>query len=72
MATKCDMSAVCGMHYDQYWSDTHVKHTMSEDYFLCWFDRNCAQCTYMSDVCMHGEETHMHDDTGDSDAEEDD
>lgn len=61
---RCDMSATCGMHYDEYWRAVHVDHTMSEDYFLCWFDRNCAKCTYMSEICMHGEGAEQPEESG--------
>ena len=49
---RCDMSQTCGMKYYSYWNAVHKDHSMSQDYFECWLDRNCNQCKYMSDVCM--------------------
>lgn len=53
---KWDMSTSCGLMYDKYWADTHVHHTMSEEYFKKWFMENCARCKWMSEVCMFGED----------------
>ncbi|MCM1295161.1 MAG: hypothetical protein NC311_06440 [Muribaculaceae bacterium] len=52
---KCDMSATCGLKYHQYWMDTHVNHTMTEDELKVWFEKNCGKCSYMSEICMYGE-----------------
>ncbi len=49
---KCDMSATCGMRYDEYWWATNIYKTMSQEDFDRWLHDNCFQCRYMSEVCM--------------------
>lgn len=50
--TERDMSAVCGMHYEEYWRATHTLRTMSQEDFDRWLMANCYKCRHMSDICM--------------------
>lgn len=52
ITTKGDMSATCGMHYDEYWWANNIYKTMSREDFDQWLRDNCFQCCYMSEVCM--------------------
>ena len=52
---KKDMSGTCGQHYDKYWDDTNIHHTMTPEAFEAWLRENCYKCRWMSDICMFGE-----------------
>jgi hypothetical protein len=56
METKQDMSKTCGFKHNEYISAVHVTHTMSAEDWDKWYSKNCANCKYMSEICMYGEE----------------
>lgn len=49
-----DMSAACGMLYDEYWRAVHIDKTMTQEDFDKWLLEHCYNCCYMSDICMKG------------------
>lgn len=52
---KRELHNVCGLKYDEYWKAVHIDKTMSQEAFDDWFKKYCAQCRWMSEVCMFGE-----------------
>lgn len=54
--SKTDMSRTCGFKYHEYWDKANNKRTMTQEEFKKWYNDNCAQCIYMGEICMYGEE----------------
>jgi hypothetical protein len=51
-----DMSETCGMHYFEYEAAAKVDHTMPVSEFKQYYNEHCADCKYMCEICMYGEE----------------
>ena len=50
-----DMSTTCGSGYDAKWAEYQAGLITSEE-FDRWYGEHCAQCKYMHETCMYGEE----------------
>jgi hypothetical protein len=53
---KLDMSDTCGQNYESNWYSAHVTRTLSQEKWQKWYSEYCANCKYMCEVCMFGEE----------------
>lgn len=54
-ATKQDMSKTCGTGYqDMIVKENNNEITKGE--FKKWYNEHCANCKYMCEICMYGEE----------------
>lgn len=50
-----DMSGTCGFRYFEC-AGKVAKGEMTEEEFAEYYKANCAKCSYMSEICMYGEE----------------
>lgn len=52
---KKDMSKNCKFNYEDMYIKRNNKE-ITDNEFQQWFNKNCARCVHMCEICMYGEE----------------
>lgn len=52
---KQDMSKTCGLGYQEMVLKKS-RNDISQGEFTNWYNEHCANCKYMCEICMYGEE----------------
>ena len=56
MPEKKDMSNSCDFMYQDYWTKANVTHELTQEDWMRWYNEHCANCKYMGEICMYGED----------------
>lgn len=56
MPEKKDMSNSCDFMYQDYWTKANVTHELTQEDWMQWYNEHCANCKYMCEICMYGED----------------